>query len=52
MLTESIMHNCLLKLLRAQDEDSLEALCRLLTTIGKDIDQEKTKVRMPTTIES
>lgn len=45
MLTESIMHDCILRLLRSHDEDSLECLCRLLTTIGKDIDYEKSKVK-------
>jgi len=47
MLTETIMHNCILQLFRARtDEDSLESLCRLLTTIGKDLDHEKGKSRM------
>ena len=42
MLTEKIMHECLKKLLRADDdEDSLECLCQLLTTIGQDIDQRQ-----------
>lgn len=44
MLTESIMHNCVLKLLKAKDEESLECLCRLLSTIGKELDVEKAKV--------
>ncbi|KAJ8320893.1 hypothetical protein KUTeg_002480 [Tegillarca granosa] len=43
MLTESIMHNCVLKLLKAKDEESLECLCRLLSTIGKELDIEKAK---------
>lgn len=46
MLTESIMHNCVLKLLKAKDEESLECLCRLLSTIGKELDIEKAKPRM------
>ncbi|XP_067140206.1 eukaryotic translation initiation factor 4 gamma 3-like isoform X2 [Centruroides vittatus] len=41
MLTASIMHECLKKLLHRGDEDSLECLCRLLTTIGKELDTEK-----------
>ena len=45
MLTENIMHDCVLKLLRSSDDDNLECLCRLLTTIGKDLDHEKAKVR-------
>jgi len=45
MLTEAIMHACLCKLLKDRDEESLECLCQLLTTIGKDIDHEKAKPR-------
>ena len=39
------MHDCVVKLLKNHDEESLECLCRLLTTIGKDLDFEKAKVR-------
>ncbi|XP_077579998.1 eukaryotic translation initiation factor 4 gamma 1a isoform X6 [Stigmatopora nigra] len=46
MLTEAIMHDCVLKLLKHHDEESLECLCRLLSTIGKDLDFEKAKPRM------
>lgn len=46
MLTETIMHQCILKLLKSADADSYECLCRLLSTIGKDIDHEKAKLRM------
>lgn len=45
MLTEAIMHDCVVKLLKNHDEESLECLCRLLSTIGKDLDFEKAKVR-------
>lgn len=45
MLTEAIMHDCVVKLLKNHDEESLECLCRLLTTIGKDLDFEKAKVK-------
>lgn len=38
------MHDCVVKLLKNHDEESLECLCRLLTTIGKDLDFEKAKV--------
>lgn len=44
MLTEVIMHDCIVKLLKNHDEESLECLCRLLSTIGKDLDFEKAKV--------
>ena len=47
MLTENIMHECLVKLLNGSgDEDSIECLCNLLTTIGKDIDNPKSKGRV------
>ncbi|XP_075881122.1 eukaryotic translation initiation factor 4 gamma 3 isoform X2 [Nelusetta ayraudi] len=46
MLTEAIMHDCVVKLLKHHDAESLECLCRLLTTIGKDLDFEKAKPRM------
>lgn len=45
MLTEAIMHDCVVKLLKNHDEESLECLCRLLATIGKDLDFEKAKVK-------
>lgn len=47
MLTEPIMHDCVVKLLKNHDPESLECLCRLLTTIGKDLDFEKAKVTYP-----
>ncbi|XP_053296316.1 eukaryotic translation initiation factor 4 gamma 3-like [Pleuronectes platessa] len=46
MLTEAIMHDCVVKLLGNHDEASLECLCRLLTTIGKDFDLVEAKPRM------
>uniref|UniRef100_A0A671Q1G8 Eukaryotic translation initiation factor 4 gamma 1-like n=1 Tax=Sinocyclocheilus anshuiensis TaxID=1608454 RepID=A0A671Q1G8_9TELE len=46
MLTETIMHDCIVKLLKNHDEESLECLCRLLSTIGKDLDFEKAKVTL------
>eukprot|EP00062_Callorhinchus_milii_P016796 gi/632968494/ref/XP_007900559.1/ PREDICTED: eukaryotic translation initiation factor 4 gamma 1 isoform X4 [Callorhinchus milii] len=46
MLTEPIMHDCIVKLLKNHDMESLECLCRLLTTIGKDLDFEKARPRM------
>ena len=38
------MHDCVVKLLKNHDQESLECLCRLLTTIGKDLDFAKAKV--------
>ncbi|KAK9515856.1 hypothetical protein VZT92_026458 [Zoarces viviparus] len=46
MLSEAIMHDCVVKLLKKHDEDSVECLCRLLSTVGKDLDFEKAKPRM------
>ena len=45
MLTESVMHDCVVKLLKSNDEESFECLCKLLFTIGKDLDHAKAKVR-------
>ncbi|GBM19884.1 Eukaryotic translation initiation factor 4 gamma 3 [Araneus ventricosus] len=41
MLIEPIMHECIKKLLSQGDEESLECLCRLLKTIGKELDDGK-----------
>ncbi|KAG9271072.1 eukaryotic translation initiation factor 4 gamma 1-like [Astyanax mexicanus] len=46
MLTEPIMHDCIVKLIKNHDEESLECLCTLLSTIGKNLDFEKAKPRM------
>jgi len=40
MLTARIMHECVKKLLVTTDEESLECLCRLVTTVGQDLDIE------------
>ncbi|XP_042245960.1 eukaryotic translation initiation factor 4 gamma 3-like [Thunnus maccoyii] len=45
MLTVPIMHDSVVKLLKDQHEESLECLCTLLTTVGKDLDHEKAKPR-------
>ncbi|XP_030843134.1 eukaryotic translation initiation factor 4 gamma 3 isoform X1 [Strongylocentrotus purpuratus] len=46
ILTENIMHSCVMKLLKARDDDSLECLCNLMATIGKNVDHEKAKNRI------
>ncbi|KAF4395235.1 hypothetical protein CsatB_007128 [Cannabis sativa] len=49
MLTERIMHECIKKLLGQQetpDEEDLEALCVLMSTIGEIIDHQKCKELM------
>lgn len=47
MLNEKIMHQCIQHLLRVDsnnpDEDNLESMCKLMTTIGKMLDHEKAK---------
>ena len=41
MLTDTIMYDCVEYLLRDKtDEESLECLCRLLRTIGKELDDK------------
>ncbi|KAG9440334.1 hypothetical protein H6P81_020499 [Aristolochia fimbriata] len=49
MLTERIMHECIKKLLgqyQTPDEEDVEALCKLMTTIGEMIDHPKAKEHM------
>ena len=45
MLSESIMHDCIIRLLRSSsDEESLECFCVLITTTGKDLEHQKSRV--------
>ena len=45
MLSEGIMHECIVRLLRsASDQESLECFCRLITTTGKELDHQQAKV--------
>lgn len=49
MLTERIMHECIKKLLgqyENPDEEDVEALCKLMSTIGEMIDHSKAKEHM------
>ncbi|GAA5836095.1 hypothetical protein JCM11251_007368 [Rhodosporidiobolus azoricus] len=49
MLTERIMHECIKKLLANTDspeEEDIESLCRLLTTVGEGLDNVKAKQHM------
>ncbi|KAL3516805.1 hypothetical protein ACH5RR_023707 [Cinchona calisaya] len=49
MLTERIMHDCIKKLLgqyQNPDEEDVEALCKLISTIGEMIDHPKAKEHM------
>lgn len=47
MLTVPIMHDCVMKLLKERDEESMECLCMLLSTCGKNLDLKKAKVKKP-----
>lgn len=40
MISGKIMHECIRKLLLQTDEESLECLCRLVTTVGQPLEQE------------
>lgn len=44
ILNEPILHECLEKLLNNCHEDSVECLCKLLSTCGKRLDAEEAKV--------
>ncbi|CAG8554978.1 5464_t:CDS:2 [Ambispora leptoticha] len=49
MLTERIMHECIKKLLcnaLNPEEEETESLCKLLTTVGKQLDHRRAKVHM------
>ncbi|XP_026070348.1 E3 ubiquitin/ISG15 ligase TRIM25-like isoform X2 [Carassius auratus] len=46
MLTEPIIHDCIVKLLKKRDEESLECLCCLLSNTWKHLYFEKSKPRM------
>ncbi|XP_052245619.1 eukaryotic translation initiation factor 4 gamma 1-like [Dreissena polymorpha] len=43
MLTENIMHDCLVQLFRSKN---LECFCMLLSTIGKELDSDRSRPRM------
>ncbi|KAK6621848.1 hypothetical protein RUM44_001655 [Polyplax serrata] len=49
MLTCKIMHNCVNHLLNLGDEESLECLCKLLTTIGQGLENapKKNEEKLP-----
>ncbi|EFX76511.1 hypothetical protein DAPPUDRAFT_198899, partial [Daphnia pulex] len=41
-ITENVMHNCIRRLIQTpSDEEAIESLCRLLTTIGKGLESPK-----------
>jgi len=40
MLTVKIMHGCVRRLLKTTDDESLECLCRLVTTVGQNFERQ------------
>uniref|UniRef100_A0A8C5EKQ3 MIF4G domain-containing protein n=1 Tax=Gouania willdenowi TaxID=441366 RepID=A0A8C5EKQ3_GOUWI len=46
MIKEVVMHDCIMKLLKNHDDQSLEVLCKLLSTISKNLDVKKEKHRV------
>ncbi|TWW69534.1 Eukaryotic translation initiation factor 4 gamma 1 [Takifugu flavidus] len=40
MISKGNIHTCIGKLLQDESEESLECMCKLLTTVGKDLDTE------------
>ena len=48
VLTEKIMKQCVKELLVPDDEEKLESLCKLMTTIGKDLDTAASAVSVAT----
>ena len=47
MLSEIIIHDCMVRLLRSSsDEESIECFCRLIITTGKEMDHKKAKVHI------
>ena len=38
------MHDCIFRLLKARDDESLLSLCQLITTVGAILDTDKAKV--------
>ncbi|XP_071840356.1 eukaryotic translation initiation factor 4 gamma 3-like isoform X2 [Apostichopus japonicus] len=46
LLTEKIMQGCIFLLLKAKDEESLECMSKLVSTIGQSLDHQKGKALM------
>lgn len=43
ILNEKIMHDCVKRLLSSKDQDTIECLCKLMATIGKQLDRKEAK---------
>ena len=41
LMKEKVIHSCVTKLLSTQNEEALECLCCLLTTVGQNLDSDK-----------
>ena len=46
ILNEKIMHDCIKRLLASKDEGAIECLCKLIATIGKQLDRKEAKLYM------
>ncbi|KIL61104.1 hypothetical protein M378DRAFT_167265 [Amanita muscaria Koide BX008] len=46
MLTERIMHECIKKLLGSVQDQEIESLCKLLTTVGALLDTPKARAHL------
>ncbi|XP_056615432.1 eukaryotic translation initiation factor 4 gamma 3-like isoform X2 [Triplophysa dalaica] len=46
MLKETSIKECLTKSLKQHDDETLESLCKLLTTVGKELDVGEGKIKM------
>ena len=44
MLTAKIMHECVINLIHSNDEESLECLCKLMSTVGRILEIETEKL--------
>ncbi|XP_059476758.1 eukaryotic translation initiation factor 4 gamma 1-like [Neocloeon triangulifer] len=47
LLTDAIMLRCILELLSDRGEESLECMCKILTTIGKDLTDKGVELKEP-----
>ena len=48
MVTEAIIHDCIVELLKCKENIALSCVVTILSTVGKDLDYDKSKVRLST----
>ena len=46
ILNDKIMHDCIKRLLASKDKNTIECLCKLIATIGKQLDRKEAKLYM------